>query len=76
MKGVLELKELLELIKKIKVLQDSCDLIGISLYGYNQALDDVIELLERCEFTLEQVREMELEKFPESTTKTDYETDK
>ncbi len=35
-----------ELIDEIKRLVDKCDLIGMSLYGYNQAIDDVLELIE------------------------------
>jgi len=35
-----------ELIEEIKTLVDKCDLIGMSLYGYNQAIDDVLEIIE------------------------------
>ena len=37
-----------ELIEEIKTLVDKCDLIGMSLYGYNQAIDEVLETIESC----------------------------
>lgn len=35
-----------ELIEKIKGLVDKCNLIGMSLYGYDTAIDDVLEIIE------------------------------
>jgi len=35
-----------ELIEEIKTLVDKCNLIGMSLYGYNNAIDDALELIQ------------------------------
>ena len=35
-----------ELIEKIKGLVDKCNLIGMALYGYNQAIVDVLKIIE------------------------------
>ena len=42
----IERRAMKELIEKIKGLVDKCNLIGMALYGYNQAIDDVLKIIE------------------------------